>query len=341
MENTTKTNVTFFTIQRLFDVGWNKGRGWKSYYFRGAQDCFKKHFEPLNKWRPNPKDPEKFGHYNDDNLWSWTNRINTHPNCCLSFYNWATKYNPNIFIDFGNPDYHEYNAKKMWEFVDQFFDLIFTTTTTDKYLKELKVKCQKSWNNGNLTVISIVDSLKDSFGDVTDIDYPFDYGDGDDMNGIDLSFKLPNGDLKTMQIKSGKFINMGDEFHITGSPNDLKYPTDYYGYSKIDDWNGFTSVIIFDNVPDLKKDGDVVIVKKENVIYNKIKNMPIPEKLNELLVLCGQNNIEFVLRREDEKNEVSYDNETKKVSINFVNSEDKELETLLSNKINELKELFK
>jgi hypothetical protein len=341
MENIIKTKVDFFTIQRLFDEGWNNGNGWKSHYFREAQDCFKKHFEPLNKWKPNPMDPEKFGHYSDDNLWSWTNRINTHPNCCLSFYKWATKYNPNIFIDFGNPSYHEYNAKKMWEFVDNFFDLIFTTDTTDKYLRELKVKCQKSWNNGNLTMISILQSLEDAFGDVSDIDYTFDFGDGDDMNGVDLSFKLTDGSVKTMQIKSGKYLNMGDEFHVTGSPNDLKYKTDYYGYSNIDNWKGFTSILIFNNVPELKKDGDTIVIKKGHIIYHKIKNMPIPEKLNELLILCGKNDVEFILKKENETNEVHYDNETKKVTINFVDVEDKELETLLSNKINELKELFK
>ena len=341
MNDIKNKKIDFSFIQDLFDIGFDDGNGWKSYYFREAQSCFKKHFEPLNKWKPNPKDPKKYGHYNDENLWSWTNRINTHPNCCLSFYNWAIKYNPDMFIDFGNPKYHEHNAKQMWEFVDNFFDLIFTTETTDKYLRELKVKCQKSWNNGNITVIAIIMSLFDSFGGVSEINYTFEYGDGDDMNGIDLSFKLPNGELKTMQIKSGKFQNMGDEFHINGSPNDLTYSEDYYGYANVDYWKGFTSVIIFNNTPNLYKDGKTVIVKKEYEIYNKIQHMPIPEKLNELLVLCGRNDIEFILKKEDEINSVNYNNETKKITINFIDHEDKEMETLLDNKLIELKKLFK
>lgn len=328
-------------MQKLFDSGYQKGKGWKSYYFNESQACFKKHYSKIGKWKINKNDPKKReGHIDDNGLWSWTNRINTHPNCCLSFYNWAVKYNPNTFIEFGNPEYHEYNAKQMWLFIDNFFDLIFTTQTTGKYIRELKVKCQKSWNNGNITVIAILMSLFDSFGDVREIDYTFDYGDGDDMNGVDLSFKLPSGEFKTMQIKSGTFQNMGDEFHIKGSPNDLTYNTDYYGYANVDDWRGYTSVIIFNNSTELRKDDKIIIVKKKDEIYNKIQHMSIPEKLNELLVLCGRNDIEFILKKEDEVNSVNYDNETKKITINFIDHEDKEMETLLDNKLIELKKTF-
>lgn len=333
--------VDYNFIQKLFDKGWDYGKGWKSYYFNEAQNCFKKHFEPLNKWRPNRKDSTKFGHYGDDGKWSWTNRINTHPNCCLSFYKWGIKYNPDMFIDFGNPLYHEHNAKKMWGFVDEFFDLIFTKNKTDKYFRELKVKCLKSWNSGNITVISIIMSLKESFGDVTDIDYTFEYGDSDDMNGVDLSFRLPDGSLKTMQIKSGKFVDMGDEFYVSGSQNDLTYKTDYYGYGNVDDWRGITSVIIFDNTPNLKKENKTIIVKKEYEKYNKIKHMPVPEKLNELLILCSKNNVEFTLKRNDELNQIDYDDTTKNITVSITEFEDKDLEKLLDDKIKELKEVFK
>lgn len=333
--------VDYNFIQKLFDKGWDYGKGWKSYYFNEAQNCFKKHFEPLNKWRPNGKDSTKFGHYGDDDKWSWTNRINTHPNCCLSFYKWGIKYNPDMFIDFGNPLYHEHNAKKMWEFVDEFFDLIFTKNKTDKYLRELKVKCLKSWNSGNITVISIIMSLKEAFGDVTDIDYTFEYGDSDDMNGVDLSFRLPDGSLKTMQIKSGKFVDMGDEFYVNGSQNDLTYKTDYYGYGNVDDWRGITSVIIFDNTPNLKKENKTVVVKKEYEKYNKIKHMPVPEKLNELLILCSKNNVEFTLKRNDELNQIDYDDTTKNITVSITEFEDKDLEKLLDDKIKELKKVFK
>jgi hypothetical protein len=333
--------VDYFFIQELFDVGFNYGKGWKSHYFREAQNCFKKNYTQLNKWRPNQKDPKKWGHYNDENLWSWTNRINTHPNCCLSFYNWAIKYNPNIFTEFGNPDYHEHNAKQMWGFIDEFFELIFTTNRTDKYLRELKVKCQKSWNNGNITVIAILMSLRDSFGEISDLDYTFDYGDGDDMNGIDLSFKLPTGELKTIQIKSGTFQEIDNKIIVKGSPNDLSYKTDYYGYAGVDSWRGSTSVILFNNTPNLYKENKNVIVNGENVIYKKIKHMGIPEKLNDLLVFCGKKDIEFTIIKEDESNHISFDKEKNKITLVISNTDDSNLEKLIDDKILELKEMFK
>jgi hypothetical protein len=337
--NTVKNlKVDYSFMSGLFDGP----DGWKSYYFNEAQACFEKHYGLIGKWKINEKDSKKReGHFDENGLWSWTNRINTHPNCCLSFYNWGVKYNPSMFIDFGNPEYHKHNAKQMWKFVDSFFDLIFTTVTTEKYLRELKIKCSKSWNSGNITVIAIIMSLFEAFGEITEIEYTFDFGDGEDMDGIDLKFRLPNGELKTMQIKSGTFLNMGDEFHVNGSQNNLKYSTDYYGYAKADDWKRFTSVIIFENTPNLYKDDKTIIVKKEYEIYNKIQHMPIPEKLNELLVLCGRKDIEFILKKEDGDNSIDYNNESKKITINFIDHEDVEMENLLDNKIKELKELFK
>lgn len=328
--------LDFKYFQSLFDVGFDEGRGWKSYYFNEAQACFKKHYELLNKWRPNPKDSRKYGHYNDENLWSWTNRINTHPNCCLSLYNWAVKNNPKVFIDFGNPEFHEYNAKRMWAFADKYFDTIFTKKITEVYYNELKAKCQKSWNNGNITMIAIIMSLEYAFDGIEDVNYTYSYGDGDDMGGVDLSFKL-NGVVKTMQIKSGKYIDLRDEFHIEGSPNSLEYNVDYYGYANVDSWNRFTSVIIFENSNKLYKKDNTVIVKTELVKYNKIQHMPIPEKLNDLLVLCGKKDIEFTLNRNEEKNDIVYNQESKNITISITEFDDKELETLLINKIEELK----
>ena len=334
------TTVNYDFIRNLFDKGFQNGKGWKSYYFKYAQNTFEKHFKPLNKWRPNPKDPKKWGHYNDDNLWSWTNRINTHPKCCLLFYQWAIKYNSNLFMNFGNPDYHDYNAKKMWEFLDKYFNHIFTTNITDKYHRQLKIMCQKSWNGGNLSSIAIILKLTETFGEVTEISHTYDYGDGQDMDGIDLTFNTNDG-KKTMQIKSGKFVQIDDEFYISGSPNDLTYDVDYYGYANIDYMSENTSVIIFENNKHLYKENNKIIVKKEYVKYHNMTHMPIPEKLNELFILCCDNSVEYILQKENDINSINFDIESKIIVINFIDYEDKEMEKLLDSKISELKELFK
>jgi hypothetical protein len=63
-------------------------------------------------------------------------------------------------------------------------------------------------------------------------------------------------------------------------------------------------------------------------------------KLNELVRLCGINDIEFTIHK-SETNSVEYINEEKKFVVNFSDVEDKEFEKLLDSKISELKETFK
>jgi len=65
-------------------------------------------------------------------------------------------------------------------------------------------------------------------------------------------------------------------------------------------------------------------------------------KLNELFQICGVNDFIFTYQKEGDKNFVDYSLEPeKKIVVNVPNSDDKELDELLSNKIEELKELFK
>jgi hypothetical protein len=65
------------------------------------------------------------------------------------------------------------------------------------------------------------------------------------------------------------------------------------------------------------------------------------QNLNELVQLCGINNIEFRIIKEGETNSVEYNKEEKKFLINIPKDKDKEFNTLLDKKIEELKETFK
>ena len=69
--------------------------------------------------------------------------------------------------------------------------------------------------------------------------------------------------------------------------------------------------------------------------------MTTTNKLNELLILCGINNIVFTYQKEDSGNYVDFNESEKTIVINISDYEDKELDSLLNNKIEELKELFK
>jgi len=69
--------------------------------------------------------------------------------------------------------------------------------------------------------------------------------------------------------------------------------------------------------------------------------MTTTNKLNELLILCGINNIVFTYQKEDSGNYVDFNESEKTIVVNISDYEDKELDSLLNNKIEELKELFK
>lgn len=69
--------------------------------------------------------------------------------------------------------------------------------------------------------------------------------------------------------------------------------------------------------------------------------MTTTNKLNELLVLCGINNIVFTYQKEDGGNYVDFNESEKTIVVNISDYEDKDLDSLLNKKIEELKELFK
>jgi hypothetical protein len=69
--------------------------------------------------------------------------------------------------------------------------------------------------------------------------------------------------------------------------------------------------------------------------------MTTTNKLNELLILCGINNIVFTYQKEEGGNYVNFNDPEKTIVVNVSDYEDKELDSLLDKKIEELKELFK
>lgn len=69
--------------------------------------------------------------------------------------------------------------------------------------------------------------------------------------------------------------------------------------------------------------------------------MTTTNKLNELLILCGINNIVFTYQKEEGGNYIDFNEPEKTIVVNVSDYEDKELDSLLNNKIEELKELFK
>lgn len=65
------------------------------------------------------------------------------------------------------------------------------------------------------------------------------------------------------------------------------------------------------------------------------------EKLNELFSICGINDFVFHLQKEGDTNYIQHTLEPKKIVVNIPDIEDIELEILLTDKIEELKQTFK
>jgi hypothetical protein len=65
------------------------------------------------------------------------------------------------------------------------------------------------------------------------------------------------------------------------------------------------------------------------------------EKLNKLFEVCGINDFEFTYQKDGDKNFISHSLNPNKILVNISDVEDVELEKLLNDKIEELKELFK
>ena len=75
--------------------------------------------------------------------------------------------------------------------------------------------------------------------------------------------------------------------------------------------------------------------------YIKIKNI-MNSKLNELFVLCSKHDFEFVLKKEGNVNNITYNIEPKKkITVDLPDVDDVNLNKLIDSKIVELKDLFK
>jgi len=68
----------------------------------------------------------------------------------------------------------------------------------------------------------------------------------------------------------------------------------------------------------------------------------IPNKLNEILILCSKHNMEFTFQKEGQENFIEYLIEPeKKITVNISNEDDKNLKKLIDQKLKELRQLFK
>jgi len=324
-------NYAFF--KDLFDIGWV---GIKKPFFNCAQKVFQLYYEPKGLWKQHPTDPKKkFGHVDENGEWHWSNRANTNSKFCMFMYYECIGVDPKFFIDFGNPKYHNENSKRIWYYISENFEDYFEPY--GKKYKKVRRIFEKSWAEGVISSIALEIALRSIYRDILKIDYSFENGDSDDMEGIDMSVFKNDGGKKTIQIKSGSFIEIYDEFIVQGAPNDLKYTTDWYAYVNVD--LHLTRFIIFKNTKNLKKeDGSTRIhIPKEDVIKYGELDMKLPQLLKAIMEKCGKLDISFTITKIGDESYIEQDNESNTITINIVDSMDKEFPIELKKFLEELK----
>lgn len=327
-------------FKSLFDEGWD---GFKGYYFNEAQRNFEKEYTKIGKWGW-CQSREKSGILTEDGDWDDANRINTHPNLCKFFYEECIKDNPDIFVEFGNPQYHKDNVTKLWEFIIDNFDLYFTKKITSNYHNLIYGLLNQSWQRGNISLIIAVLYLKKFYPNIQNIEFGFKTGDKNDMNGIDIEATLNDDTIIRIQVKGGRYTdkNYGGKYYVNGSSNDLKYDKcDYYIYTQTKYGSLPSSFIMFKNTTEIGRKDKSIIVPADEIKFKIQEDMGMPENLADLMKICGENNIQFQIKKEEELNYIKLDEENKTLIINFSDYEDDSLEKESVEMLNKLKEMFK
>ena len=317
-------------------------------YFKGSNkkfcnDVMEKKGLEFNQWVRHGIN-NLFGLKDDDFRWCWRNSINTHPYCFCDLYNFSVQLGMEE-MDFSNSGLWLSNLKKLWLFIEDKWELFFTNNIETKYYNQLLLRTNKSWSIGQITTIAFLFVYREIFKNYNfkSLSYSFDRGDLDDFNGIDVRILTTTNEEFTIQIKNGIFQKTKDSFLINSSVNDLRSPATHYCFVEIQ--NNETKIVVLKNiVENIIREGEVYKFPLELLENSEIiKNMPIPQKLHEILMFCANNKIVFDLKNKpEEPNNVTWEiNPEKIVIVTIGDFKDEKLNDYLSNKFTELKEAFK
>ena len=298
-----------------------------------------------------------WGHYKRNNLygilnyhttsfitWCWRNTLNTHPYCFHDLFYLYREFTGKE-LDLSDKNKWEENLFLFFKFIEDNFELFFTTNIETKYFYHFWFRCNKSWTLGQITIIALMYKIRDIFSDykITKMEFALERGDINDFKGIDVIIELDSKEKIKIQVKSGKVIHEDEKGCIvSGSANDLRANVDYWAY--VDVTSEGTEIILFQNLSRyIERVGFNILFKKDIIHPIRIKEkIMVSEKLQEIATYCFSNkiliNIEYF---NSGTNNVLINTEPEKV-INIVISDfkDENLYKLLEDKFIELKELF-
>ena len=338
-----KDIMDYYYFKNLF-----QNSKFKKLYKEKCNEVMKRKGMEFGQWKHFEKNGE-YGLVDENGIWCWRNAINTHPYCLHDFY-YLYLESFKVELDFSDELYYRGKIERLWNFIEDNWELYFTTNKESKYFHKFRLRNNQSWTKGQITVIALGYNLKDLFGEIKEMKGSIDLerGGKNDFKGKDLIISGLNDGKKeiiVIQIKGGSYYYNEKKggFLIKSAANNLDAQCDYYCF--VDIQNNETDIILFKNEKSLieKIDNDFFF---PNEIFNnkKInKNMPVPQTLMLILQYCGKNDIVMNLKNtQGEKNNLQFIKTPEKVvNINIGDFKDENLESYLLSKFDELKEAFK
>jgi hypothetical protein len=325
----------------------------KKLYKNKCNYVFEKKGKELGIWGYWYKN-RNFGILNYDNevaiSWCWRNTPNTHPYCFHDFFYFFYD-STGIELDFNDREKWEDNLNILFKFVEQNFELYFTTNIETKYFYHFWFRCNESWTKGQITIIALMYKIKQLFSEykIINMDFALERGDPNDFIGIDVMLTVVTKDIYKrkeiikIQVKGGKVINKSETgYLIKGAANDLRAEVDYWCYVDIND--NQTEIILFQNLkPYIIRVGYNIFFKNEITHSIIIKeSIMVAEKLNEIAKFCFSNKILIEIEHlPGEVNNIIFQQEPEKmINIKIGDFKDENLIKLLENKFVELKKTF-
>lgn len=276
--------------------------------------------------------------------WCWRNTPNTHPYCFHDFY-YLYYQKTGVELDFNDRDKWNENLELLFDFVEENFELFFTTNIETKYFYHFWFRCNKSWTLGQITIICLMYKIRTIFNEhkIVKMDFALQRGDINDFKGIDVIIELETKEKIKIQVKSGKVIREDENgYLVSGSVNDLKADVDYWCY--VDIKPNETEIILFQNLNRyINREGQNIFFKKEITHPVRIKEkIMVPEKLEEIAIFCFDRKVLIEIEHiPGGSNEVIIQKEPEKmINIRISDFKDENLIVLLKEKFDELKQVF-
>lgn len=331
-------NLKYDYFYRLFK---NYER-FKKPYLRRCNESFERNGKRLGIFKYIPQN-KRYGIVNEYGLWCWRNSINTHPYCLLDLYYLYKEFKKET-LDFENDDTLIDNINKLFDFVDENFELLFTPNIEGKYFYNFKFRCAKSWALGQITTIAVMYKIREIFPDCTinNMDFSLHRGDKNDFKGIDVTISNQCGDTITLQIKSGKVVSENEYGYVVeSSVNDLKSSADYYTFVDLTTSN--TKIVTFKNdTSKIINGGNKNHTFSREILHpNQInESMESPQSLQLIAEFCFSNQLIFELHYlKDDVNKMDITDKT--VTVVIADFKDPELNKMLSDTLQKLQETFK